>query len=71
MYGTKYQLNADMYFRKKSTNLRKFIFEGVKEGSKRDTAKLDEESKDSLYGLYDAIGEGNEKVEVIREFLGI
>ncbi|MGE7767275.1 hypothetical protein [Peribacillus sp. NPDC096540] len=68
IYGTKYQLNEDMYFRKKSTNLRKFIFEGIKEGSKRDTAKLDEESKNSLYGLYDTSGEGTERVEVIREF---
>lgn len=64
MYGTEYCLDSDCYFRNKAINLRKFIFEGVKEGSKRDIAQLKEEQKISLYGKI----QDEEKVEVIREF---
>lgn len=33
LYGTDYSFNKDSYVRKRSVGLRKFIFEGVKEGS--------------------------------------
>jgi hypothetical protein len=65
MYGTDYCLNADCYFRNKSVNLRKFVFEGVKEGSKRDIAQLEPHQKSNLYERISS----EEKVEVIREFL--
>lgn len=65
LFGTEYCLDSDCYFRNKSVNLRKFIFEGVKEGSKRDTAQLDEHQKNSLYSLID----DENKVEIIRDFL--
>jgi hypothetical protein len=65
MYGTDYCLEADCYFRNKSVNLRKFVFEGVKEGSKRDTAQLDPDQK---FNLYERIP-NEERVEVIRDFL--
>lgn len=39
--GTEYSFEQSHYYRKKQENLRKFIFEGSKEGSKRDKAKLD------------------------------
>ncbi|WP_223440810.1 hypothetical protein [Metabacillus dongyingensis] len=64
LFGTNYALDADGYNRNKAENLRKFIFEGVKEGSKRDTAKLKDEQKRILY---EKISNEN-KVEVIREF---
>ncbi|KML44545.1 hypothetical protein VL14_03985 [Cytobacillus firmus] len=64
MFGTEYCLDSDCYFRNKAVNLRKFIFEGVKEGSKRDIAQLKEEQKISLYEKI----QDEEKVEVIREF---
>jgi hypothetical protein len=64
LYGTSYSLEADCYYRNKAVNLRKFIFEGIKEGSKRDTVQLDEDLKNSLYERI----QDNNKVEVIREF---
>ncbi|MBX9997658.1 MULTISPECIES: hypothetical protein [Priestia] len=64
LYGTDYQLNADCYFRNKSQNLRKFIFEGVKEGSKRGSAQLDQEKKKFLYEKL----QDDNKIEVIRDF---
>lgn len=66
MYGTQYQLDSSGYIRRKSENLRKFIFEGVKEGSKRDIAKLDDSAKDKLNQLYGV--DSVDRVEVIREF---
>lgn len=65
LFGTNYCLNADCYFRNRAVNLRKFVFEGVKEGSKRETAQLEDNQK---YGLYEKIPD-EEKVEVIRDFL--
>ncbi|YCA45508.1 hypothetical protein M1E11_10110 [Bacillus sp. JZ8] len=64
LYGTDYNLNSDCYYRNKSQYLRKFIFEGVKEGSKRGTAELEKEKKESLYEKI----QDPSKVEVIREF---
>jgi hypothetical protein len=64
LFGANYTLNATKYSRKKSTHFRKFIFEGIKEGSKRDIAKLDEDKKKNLYDRM----EDDNKVEVIREF---
>lgn len=66
MYGTQYKLDSHGYTRRKSENLRKFIFEGVKEGSKKDIAKLDDLSKEKLNQLYGV--DSIERVEVIREF---
>lgn len=65
LYGSDYVFNSDYYFRNKSENLRKFIFEGVKEGSKKGIAQLEDEQKLSLY---ERIQDGD-KVDVIREFL--
>ncbi len=65
LYGSDYVLNSDYYFRKRAVNLRKFIFEGVKEGSKRGSAQLEDEQKENLYERIQDV----EKVDVIREFL--
>lgn len=65
LFGTEYCLDSNCYFRNKSVNLRKFIFEGVKEGSKRDTAQLEEHQKSNLYDRL----EDENKVEIIRDFL--
>src|SRR5690606_585288 len=64
LVGADYNLNSPYYYRRKVLGLRKFIFEGVKEGSKRDLVKLDEEQKKSLREKI----QNEEKVEVIREF---
>ena len=65
LYGSGYILNSDYYYRNKAVNLRKFIFEGVKEGSKSGTAQLEDEQKVSLYERIP----DDDKVDVIREFL--
>lgn len=62
--GADYNLDSPSYARRKALGLRKFIFEGVKEGSKRDLAKLEENQKRNLYEKI----QDEEKVEVIREF---
>ncbi|MFF2875076.1 hypothetical protein ACFVR2_02010 [Gottfriedia sp. NPDC057991] len=64
LVGANYNLNSPSYSRRKALGLRKFIFEGVKEGSKRDLVKLDDEKKKNLYEKI----QDPEKVEVIREF---
>ncbi|WP_332696970.1 hypothetical protein [Halalkalibacter lacteus] len=64
LVGTDYNLNSPFYSRRKALGLRKFIFEGVKEGSKRDLVKLEEAQKKVLYEKI----QDDEKVEVIREF---
>lgn len=64
LYGTNYCLNADGYTRNKAINLRKFIFEGVKEGSKREVAQLEPQQKEMLYDKLD----GSTRVDVIRDF---
>ncbi|NOU99527.1 hypothetical protein GC097_05745 [Paenibacillus sp. LMG 31457] len=65
LYGTKYNLNASEYDRKKAIGLRKFIFEGAKEGSRRDTVILDEVHKRKIYETLD----NEDDVEVLRDFL--
>jgi hypothetical protein len=64
LVGADYNLDSPTYRRRKALGLRKFIFEGVKEGSKRDLAKLEDEKKKNLYEKV----QDNEKIEVIREF---
>jgi hypothetical protein len=64
LVGTDYKFNAHKYKRKKSEGLRKFIFEGDKEGSKNDIVKLEEEKREKLYEVIDDA----DKVMVIREF---
>lgn len=67
LYGTDYQLNADCYFRNKSQNLRKFIFEGVKEGSKRGSAQLDQEKRNFFMKNFKMIT----KLKLLEIFLEI
>lgn len=65
LVGTEYSFNQTHYFRKKQENLRKFIFEGSKEGSKRDKAKLDLSFQEALKNK---IKEEN-KIKDIQSFL--
>ncbi|WP_129688301.1 hypothetical protein [Gottfriedia acidiceleris] len=64
LVGANYNLDSPSYSRRKAIGLRQFIFEGVKEGSKRDIVKLDDSKKKNLYEKI----QDPEKVEVIREF---
>jgi hypothetical protein len=64
LVGADYNFGSVSYRRRKAIGLRKFIFEGVKEGSKRDLAKLDDDKKKVLYEKI----QDEDKVEVIREF---
>lgn len=65
LYGTNYSFSDDYYQRKRSVGLRKFIFEGVKEGSgSRDILVLQEEEKEKLFK---AIHEND--VHVLKQFL--
>ncbi|MFG6115726.1 hypothetical protein ACGTN9_11085 [Halobacillus sp. MO56] len=64
MKGTSYQFEKESYNRYKSEEFRKFVFEGVKEGSKRDIAKVDQEKKEKLKREVD----DPEKVSYIQEF---
>ncbi|MFD1020958.1 hypothetical protein [Thalassobacillus hwangdonensis] len=62
--GTQYKLNADNYERKKSTGLRKFIFEGEKEGAQDGVVSLTPEEKQCLYEM----ASDRDQISVIREF---
>ncbi|MEC3884849.1 hypothetical protein VKA52_14030 [Halobacillus sp. HZG1] len=62
--GTHYKLGADSYERKKSTGLRKFIFEGEKEGAQDGVVSLTAEEKQYLYEM----ASDREQISVIREF---
>ena len=62
--GAQYKLGADNYERKKSTGLRKFIFEGEKEGSQDGVVSLEPEFKEALYTM----ASDREQISVIREF---
>lgn len=62
--GADYRFNAAKYKRKKAVGLRKFIFEGDKEGSKNDIVKLEDEKREKLYEIV----EDTDTVMVVREF---
>ncbi|MDP4096286.1 hypothetical protein OIN60_05815 [Paenibacillus sp. P96] len=65
LFGANYSFSDDYYRRKKSVGLRKFIFEGVKEGSgSSGILVLEEEEKTKLLG---AIQEDN--IHVLKQFL--
>ncbi|WP_028400576.1 hypothetical protein [Ectobacillus panaciterrae] len=65
LYGASYNLNASKYKRTKAVELRKFIFEGAKEGASRDTVTIDATKKQKLYETL----RDKDNVSVIREFL--
>ncbi|MEH7114923.1 hypothetical protein V7124_21560 [Neobacillus niacini] len=62
--GTNYNLGASEYFRKRSTGLRQFIFEGNKEGAMQGVVSLSDEQKNKLYNLV----RDKDEISVIREF---
>ncbi|WP_345240664.1 hypothetical protein [Pontibacillus salipaludis] len=62
--GAQYKLDANNYKRKKSTKLRKFIFEGEKEGAQDGVVSLTPEEKQHLYEM----ASDREQISVIREF---
>ncbi|MCM3729907.1 hypothetical protein M3226_30760 [Neobacillus cucumis] len=62
--GTNYNLGATEYFRKRSTGLRQFIFEGNKEGAQQGVVTLSEDQKNKLYNLV----RDKDQISVIREF---
>jgi hypothetical protein len=65
LFGTNYTFSHESYQRKKSVGLRKFIFEGVKEGAgSREILVLKEEEKEKLLN---AIHEDN--IHVLKQFL--
>jgi hypothetical protein len=65
LFGTEYSFNREFYSRKKSVGLRKFIFEGVKEGSGgSDILVLEEEEKRKLV---QAVEENN--MYALKQFL--
>ncbi|BBI31149.1 hypothetical protein [Cohnella abietis] len=65
LFGASYSLSHEYYHRKRSVGLRKFIFEGVKEGSgSNDILVLKEEEKQKLV---QAVQENN--VHVLKQFL--
>ncbi|KGX91862.1 hypothetical protein [Pontibacillus marinus] len=64
LYGTEYKFDACQYQRNKSLGLRRFIFEGDKEGAKGKVVSLPEEDKETLYQM----ASSKEQVDVIREF---
>lgn len=65
LVGTEYSFDQTHYYRRKQENLRKFIFEGSKEGSKREKAKLDISFQQALR---DKLKE-EEKIKDIQSFL--
>lgn len=64
LFGTDYSFVDNCYQRKRSVGLRKFIFEGVKEGGARDLLVLRDDEKSKLL---DAIHEDN--IHVLKQFL--
>ena len=62
--GADYQLNQSRYRRNKSISLRKFIFEGSKQGASRESVIVDPAKKEQLYRVLN----GRENADVIREF---
>ncbi|WP_033541034.1 hypothetical protein [Planococcus sp. CAU13] len=65
LVGTDYSFNQTHYSRKKQENFRKFIFEGSKEGSKRNKAKLDVEFQKALKNKI----KEEDKIRDIQSFL--
>ena len=63
--GTEYSFQESFYFRKKQENFRKFVFEGSKEGSKKDKAKLNNDIQEILKNKI----RGEEKIKDIQSFL--
>ncbi|MFD1136566.1 hypothetical protein [Paenibacillus urinalis] len=64
LYGTNYSFEKGKYKRKKSVELRKFIFEGMKQGRIRDVVILEDEEKQKII---QAVNEEN--VIVLKQFL--
>ncbi|WP_054637319.1 hypothetical protein [Thalassobacillus sp. C254] len=64
LLGTNYTFEAETYKRRKAIGFRKFIFEGDKEGSKQQIARLEDEYKEKLY---DVISD-KEKIMTVRDF---
>lgn len=65
LFGADYSFSGEHYSRKKSVGLRKFIFEGVKEGSgSKDILVLEESEREKLV---QAVQENN--VQVLKQFL--
>ncbi|MGO4348249.1 hypothetical protein AB4Z45_22405 [Paenibacillus sp. MCAF9] len=64
LFGADYSFKKDRYKRTKAVGLRKFIFEGVKEGSVRDVLVLDDHEKEKLQ---QAVQEND--LYVIKHFL--
>ncbi|TRY24779.1 hypothetical protein FOI68_14650 [Brevibacillus sp. LEMMJ03] len=65
LYGTDYNFDAHEYKQRKSVSLRKFIFQGVKEGSVRDIVTLKEAELEKLKETFP--DENN--LTVLRKFL--
>ncbi|WP_163971801.1 hypothetical protein [Oceanobacillus halotolerans] len=65
LVGADYNLGSEKYLRNKSLGLRRFIFEGVKEGSKRSIVKLETDERQKLI---ETIQDEN-SLDAIQEFL--
>src|SRR5699024_6088103 len=65
LVGANYDLGSEKYTRNKALGLRRFIFEGVKEGSKRSIAKLDDDEREKLLNLL----QDENDLGAIQEFL--
>ncbi|MBE1444855.1 hypothetical protein [Paenibacillus sp. OAS669] len=64
LFGSDYSFSQDTYIRRKAVGLRKFVFEGVKEGSVRDVLVLHDHEKQKLLN---AVQENN--LYVLKQFL--
>lgn len=65
LFGAQYRFDSTEYTRRMAVGLRKFIFEGVKQGSVREILELSEDERERIYNTI----QNEDDISILRKFL--